>query len=227
VDPPQDGGHDVTGAEPVGADVLEILQGICRWLVGSSFIVAGVRKLQGYESFAAVLRKFPIARTIFGGSASSRAAVTLSVIEIALGTMFFVGLLVTLTGGLLLVLLFLFTGASLIVLVHGEQVECGCFGETGTPVRTATIFRNLGLAAATLLGTIGATTAVFPWTEGPFPQTLMLLLLALESFAIVLAFVEFRRLRATPHFVTHVPSGETQTDVWAGIREKGGMSIHG
>ncbi|MGH9891727.1 MAG: MauE/DoxX family redox-associated membrane protein [bacterium] len=204
---------------------IELGAAVSRVAVGVMLIVAGLAKAANREHFSEVLRRFPIARLVLRSQASSRVfASTLSVVEMVSGLLFALGLGLLPIGVLILVLLSAFSLGLTTALMKGEDVACGCFGDTsGKQVRWLAVARNMALILLTLGALRFPHYSLDSTLSGTMPvgaYAAFILLSAQTTMLLGLALAFFR-LRGAQGYVRHVPPvlEGALNEVWIGMRE--------
>ncbi len=179
------GDLEVTMSLDLGVSVTELI-------VGSSLLVAGVRKLVDIEAArAAVLdyRLVPLA-------ASAPFAVCLSALELLIGAALIMG--ISLAASLAILLLGAFSAAAINALVRRLDIDCHCAGP-GERVSFRTLARNGALALA-LAGALvlRPTAPLYPSLAASELSYVLAVALALAAFisASAAAAVSTQRERA-------------------------------
>jgi hypothetical protein len=96
---------------------------------------------------------------------------------------------VRLAGTLLaLVVLLIFTGALISVVARRLHVSCGCFGAEEHPISAATLVRNIGLIACSVIAAL-PIFAIVSVIRYPF-QALLLIALAAATFVLLWSFLD-------------------------------------
>ncbi len=132
-----------------------------RFAVGGVFVIAGAAKLGNRDSFATVLRAFPVARRLLRNRSARLSATILPTVEIVSGGAFASGVFVRPAMFLILTLLLAFSLALTLALIRHESLTCGCFGSVRQdPARWSDLGRNLALALLTIVGGLGTTLSV-------------------------------------------------------------------
>ncbi|MDQ3689594.1 MAG: DoxX family protein [Chloroflexota bacterium] len=120
-------------------------------LVAIVFVAAGVMKLSDRRSFVRALHRY----ALLPRWAVTPAASALPPMEIAIGVAVVVGWFAPLPLIAAACLLVVFGLAIGVNLARGRPVPCGCFGgRDDPPANTATIWRNLGLAAVAVAAVV-------------------------------------------------------------------------
>ena len=168
--------------------IYEVIGFFCQVVLLLLFAFAFVQKLRNHaayersvEGFALLSRRWVTPLAWLATGAEGLTAILL------LG-----GLLwneVRLAGALLaLVVLLIFTGALISVVARRLHVSCGCFGADEHPVSAASLVRNVGLIACSVIAAL-PTFAIVSVIRYPL-QALLLIALAAATFVLLWSFLD-------------------------------------
>ncbi len=128
-----------------GGDALTLA---FRTFLGFSFLLAGLPKLFDRDRFQRAIEGYRLVPSAWSGVL----AVWVPRVEVAAGAGLLLGVGERFFSVVLLVLLISFTGAVVLNLARGREIDCGCFGAGAMrPITWLTVARNLlliGLAGA-------------------------------------------------------------------------------
>lgn len=145
----------------------------CAWMVGLTFVVAGLIKLVRLKSFADELAGYELVPQRW----RNVLATTVTLLELLFGIASAAP--ETRVAGLLgiIALLGLFTAAVVGNLLAGQRdISCACFGRSSQTLSWRIVLRNAGLAAAAIVGLVGGD-AVLPTLPGGISLALALVAL--------------------------------------------------
>lgn len=106
---------------------LRLAKPVLRVLVGSMFVVSGLLKIAYPDAFAKALESHRVISS-FGVEV---AAVLLPQVEIILGLLLLFAIKTRVVSGLLILLLVMFSTVSVIAILSGRAMDCGCFPVAG------------------------------------------------------------------------------------------------
>lgn len=144
-----------------------------RLLVGAVWIAAGALKLENVEDSVRSVRNFRLLPELLVPTVGR----ALPIFEVVLGTLLIVGLAVRLTGTLSVLLQAAFIIGIASAWARGLQIECGCFGGSGSLVQNASArypwetARDVGLLVLSALlvawprGRLALDDVLLPGTE--------------------------------------------------------------
>lgn len=112
-----------------------------RFLLATTFVLAGLVKIGKHEEFETAVRRFGL----IPGRFSDTVARWLPVFEVTFGLLLGLGVLTPIAAGSLALALLAFTAAVAINLLKGRRLECGCFGQFAKPITWFTVLRNVAL----------------------------------------------------------------------------------
>lgn len=160
---------------------LQFIAEILRWFVGMLLLAAALGKLRNLAEFRSNLH------TSFGlgGTLSNSVSLALPAAELLVAAMI-LGLSSQLGMVLALLMFCAFTALVGYKFVTESVVRCSCFGETGRPISSYDLLRNLFVILA-CIGSLALGTAIMP------PLHATILAAALASILCVVA-IEFHSM---------------------------------
>ena len=131
---------------------MEIAAVVCRFVLASVFVAAGLAKLARRAEFEAAVRRYELLPPSLAGPVAR----LLPPFEVVCGLFLAAGLATRLVGAALALALGAFTVAVTITLLRGREIDCGCF-TSASPRRVGwgVVVRNgvlLGCAAVVVAG---------------------------------------------------------------------------
>jgi uncharacterized membrane protein YphA (DoxX/SURF4 family) len=129
-----------------------------RFLLATTFVLAGFVKIGKHDEFETAVRRFGL----IPGRFSDTVARWLPVFEVSFGLLPGLGILTPVAAGFLALALLVFTTAVAINLLKGRKLECGCFGQFAKPITWFTVLRNVALLTMAAI-VIVARPELFPW----------------------------------------------------------------
>ncbi|HZD80022.1 MAG TPA: MauE/DoxX family redox-associated membrane protein [Actinomycetota bacterium] len=128
--------------------MIEVVSLAARFALAQVFLLAGLSKASAPERFAQTLGTYHVLPERW----ARPVALWLPRIEVTSGLLLALGLAQALFAGAVFLLLVAFTGAILVNLVRGVEMECGCFGVgRGGRIGPPSIARNIILIAAAIV----------------------------------------------------------------------------
>lgn len=121
---------------------------ICRFALGTIFVLAGIAKLPRKDEFEAAVRSYRLLPAAW----VARVAAALPVFELASGGFLLLGFLQRVDGLALGACLVVFAAAVSVNLARGREIDCGCFGGVAEKQITWwTVSRNVVLIGVATL----------------------------------------------------------------------------